>query len=131
MPPVVLLHSYSGSADIATQLLRLTPAKQPPRYFFGFSSAINGRNWPAALRVLQVLPRDRVLAESDLEDAAEAQEWCNDVTEAIADAWKCSVAEARATLRSNLQRFFEQHNRAAEQLTEAQCRSIAAALLAD
>ena len=131
MPPVVLLHSYSGSADIATQLLRLTPAKQPPRYFFGFSSAVNGRNWPVALRVLQVLPRDCVLAESDLEDAAEAQEWCNDVTQAIADAWKCSVAEARATLRSNLQRFFEQHNRAAEQLTEAQCRSIAAELLAD
>ena len=129
MPPVVLLHSYSGSADIATQLLRLTPAKQPPRYFFGFSSAINGRNWPAALRVLQVLPRDRVLAESDLEDAAE--ELCNDVTQAIADAWKCSVVEARATLRSNLQRFFEQHNRAAEQLTEAQCRSIAAALFSD
>ena len=110
MPPVVALHSYSGSADIATQLLRLAPE----RYYFGFSTAVNGRSWPAALRVLAALPRDRVLAESDLEAADAAQDACADIVRRIAEtAWHCDVAAARAVLHENLQRFLARHNAAA------------------
>lgn len=110
MPPVVALHSYSGSADIAAQLLRLAPA----RYYFGFSAAVNGRCWPAALRVLAVLPRDRVLAESDLDAAPAAQAACADVVHRIAaTAWHCDAAAARAVLRDNLRRFLALHNAAA------------------
>ena len=110
MPPVVALHSYSGSADVATQLLRLAPE----RYYFGFSTAVNGRNWPAALRVLAAVPRERVLAESDLEAAQEAQDACADIVHRIATtAWHCDVATARTVLRDNLQRFLARHDAAA------------------
>ena len=125
MPPVVALHSYSGSADIATQLLRMSP----DRYFFGFSTAVNGRNWPAVVKVIAKLPRNRILAESDLEDEASAQSACDDIVRRIAsDVWHCTVEEARKTLEDNLKQFLAKHDEASASIPEEKQKSIAASL---
>lgn len=89
LPPVVVLHAFGGSAEIAQQCLRL-----PTRVFFGFSplaarlkrSAAGARAYnhrgPSILSsdvhldctVMAVLPTDRLLIESDEHSAIQASQ---------------------------------------------------------
>lgn len=70
-PPSLAFHSYTGSPEMATALLRLPHLEN--RLFFGFSAAVCLRT-PAAeakLRdVLRVIPPTTILLESDLDDRA-------------------------------------------------------------
>jgi Tat protein secretion system quality control protein TatD with DNase activity len=63
LPKALLLHSWSGSADVTRQLLRLPRLK----LFFGVSSHVNGTGDPCkrASRILAV-PPNRMLLESDM-----------------------------------------------------------------
>lgn len=107
VPPAVAMHSFSGSADIALQLTRLRGGVGA-RFFFGFSAAINLRGESgsaAAAAVLRVVPRSRVLLESDLEDAASAVGDVQRVLSFVADAWGVSAAEAASQTRANAEAF--------------------------
>eukprot|EP01062_Namystynia_karyoxenos_P014317 TRINITY_DN15156_c0_g1_i1.p1 TRINITY_DN15156_c0_g1~~TRINITY_DN15156_c0_g1_i1.p1 ORF type:complete len:327 (+),score=90.40 TRINITY_DN15156_c0_g1_i1:92-1072(+) len=72
LPPAVVFHSWTGSADAALRLLRLAkPQRAPPRqgseFFFGFSAAVNLRGGGGKWRDCAAkLPPDRLLLESDL-----------------------------------------------------------------
>ncbi len=56
-----ILHSYSGSADLAAQLV-------PYNLYFSFSGSITRTNAKKAVQVIQAVPRDRILVETDAPD---------------------------------------------------------------
>lgn len=106
-PPVVGLHSYSGSADIAAQLVGLRATGT--RYYFGFAHAINARTpqlWDRLKGCLKVIPRDRVLLESDLENPEMKDEHLVTMLELLAKEWDVSVEEAARQTQENAERFF-------------------------
>eukprot|EP00924_Labyrinthula_sp_SR-Ha-C_P015396 maker-scaffold_71-snap-gene-0.4-mRNA-1 protein AED:0.00 eAED:0.00 QI:7/1/1/1/1/1/2/74/275 len=57
LPPKILLHSYSGNIEITKQLIKI------PDIFFSFSSKIN---LYSCEKCLSILPKNRILVESDL-----------------------------------------------------------------
>ena len=87
LPPVLVLHAYGGSVESAAAFLRL-----PTRVYFGFSPSAARLRRAAA--VLAALPADRILLESDEEDATRAlsgvREACSLV--ACARGWDESTA---------------------------------------
>lgn len=106
-PPAVGLHSYSGSADIAAQLvgLRVTGS----RYYFGFAHVINARTpqlWDRLKGCLKVIPRDRVLLESDLENPATKDEHLVAMLELLSKEWGVSVEEAARQTYENAKSFY-------------------------
>lgn len=63
LPPAVVLHGYSGSADFAKSLLKLSK-KRGARFFFGVAAATTGR-LAHCDPLLRALPADRIVLESD------------------------------------------------------------------
>ncbi|KAJ3129098.1 hypothetical protein HK101_005297, partial [Irineochytrium annulatum] len=66
-PPRIMLHSFSGSLEIVRSILRL-PQPISSRFYFSFSTGVNGRNADKTYERIRAIPDDRVLIESDLHD---------------------------------------------------------------
>lgn len=62
LPPVIVLHSYGGSIEMAREFLKLRA-----HVAFGFSECINTRNAAKTRALIAGLPADRLLIESDLD----------------------------------------------------------------
>jgi TatD DNase family protein len=62
-PPKIMLHSYSGSSEIANSLLKLPRIGN--RFYFSFSHIVNSRS-PKSLSRIRDIPDDRILLESDV-----------------------------------------------------------------
>lgn len=106
-PPAVGLHSYSGSADIAAQLVGLRATGT--LYYFGFSHVINARTpqlWDRLKGCLKVIPKNRVLLESDLENPETKDEHLIAMLELLSKEWDVSIEEAARQTYENAQRFF-------------------------
>jgi len=111
LPPTLALHSFTGKAETARQLLQLPEVGR--KIYFGFSVAINlrpARNGhpppDAGLRqVLQAIPRDRVLLESDQNRARPVNHELQIMCEFLADVWGTSVKEAAAITAENAERW--------------------------
>ncbi|KAF8423077.1 hypothetical protein EV426DRAFT_637291 [Tirmania nivea] len=72
-PPRVCLHSFSAPPQTLSQYLtNPTPTTAyPSEVYFSFSTTINSRNKSRLDEVLGMVPRERVLVESDLHAAGE------------------------------------------------------------
>ncbi|KAJ1895843.1 Cut9-interacting protein scn1 [Kickxella alabastrina] len=104
LPPRIMLHSYGGSADMLAQVF--FKGEVGKRMFVSFSRAVNGRSAKRAAQCMQAAPESRILAESDLHDAAATAGALDAITALIAEARGWSEDEARERLAANARRFF-------------------------
>lgn len=102
----VALHSFSGTPRQVEQL---------PGAFFGFSHTINWSSDPkrrsALYETIRAVPADRILAESDVDDPAEARRATCLAVECVARARGWPLLHAATILARNAQRWlhdFEQ-----------------------
>lgn len=68
-PPSLAFHSYTGSSEMASSLLGLPQIGKS--IYFGFSSSVNLKSEATqknCTKVLETLPPDRILLESDLDN---------------------------------------------------------------
>ncbi|KAJ2779837.1 Cut9-interacting protein scn1 [Coemansia interrupta] len=107
LPPHIMLHSYSGSADMLRQMF--CRGELGGRIYVSFSQFVNGRNVEKSKQCIQAVPEDRILVESDLHDAAAASEALDSVIGLVSQARGWSADEARERLADNSRRFFLRH----------------------
>ncbi|KAJ1952931.1 Cut9-interacting protein scn1 [Linderina pennispora] len=103
LPPRIMLHSYSGSPDMLSQMFFKDELAQ--RMYVSFSAAINGRNLDKTRACIKAVPLDRLLVESDLDDARHTVEALDTVICLVADTHGMSVADAKVMLARNSQAF--------------------------
>ncbi len=107
-----MLHSFSGSAEMARQLLRYD-------CWFSFSGTVSFKNATSVREALAAVPRDRVMAETDCPYLAPHpfRGRTNDSTymvhtiRAMADAMGIDYAEAVELTSNNSKRFYNIENR--------------------
>ena len=102
----VALHSFSGTAHHVRELLALVDYP----LFFGFSHtinvAMNGRRGLAALDdAIRAVPEDRLLVESDVDDAAAARTATCRAVQLVATARGWTPARTAGTTSANAQRW--------------------------
>ena len=102
----VALHSFSGTAHHVRELLALVDYP----LFFGFSHtinvAMNGRRGLAALDdAIRAVPEDRLLVESDVDDAAAARTATCRAVQLVATARGWTPSRTASTTSANAQRW--------------------------
>lgn len=107
-PNVVgVFHSYSGSAEMAKDLVRRG-------YYISFSGTISFKNARAVREAASVLPHDRVLIETDAPYLAphpyrgrmNHSGYLAYTAEALADVWGIPLSEVARITEENAKRFF-------------------------
>jgi len=102
----VALHSFSGTAHHVKELLALVDYP----LFFGFSHtinvAMNGRRGLAALDdAIRAVPEDRLLVESDVDDAAAARTATCRAVQLVATARGWTPARTASTTSANAMKW--------------------------
>ena len=107
----VALHSFSGTAHHVRELLALVDYP----LFFGFSHtinvAMNGRRGLAALDdAVRAVPEDRLLVESDVDDAAAARTATCRAVQLVATARGWTAARTASTTSANAMRWLSEED---------------------
>eukprot|EP00158_Paraphelidium_tribonemae_P009338 Partr_v1_DN28838_c0_g1_i2_m33784 putative TatD DNase domain containing len=101
MPPAIMMHSFSGSVDIIRQLSRMRGC----RFFFSFSSLINGRSPGRLSDSIKAVADDRLLLESDHGDAARIDQAMDEICSIVSDAKSWTRKEVEETCWANMESF--------------------------
>jgi len=101
LPPKIYMHAYGGSADFAKNLQRLRGTD----VYFGFAAAINLKSKKTE-DVLEGIPAERVLLESDLEQPQRLDECITEMLKVIARVKKITVGAAQELTFQNGQAFY-------------------------
>ncbi|KAJ2218176.1 Cut9-interacting protein scn1 [Coemansia sp. RSA 518] len=104
LPPLLMLHSYSGSPDMLEQMF--LKGELGRRTYVSFSSAVNGRNQTKSAKCIQIVPADRLLVESDLHGARATAAALETAIALVAEARGWSFSEAQLQLALNSRVFF-------------------------
>ena len=104
---VGVFHSYSGSAEMAKDLVRRG-------YYISFSGTISFKNARAVREAASVLPHDRVLIETDAPYLAphpyrgrmNHSGYLAYTAEALADVWEIPLSEVARITEENAKQFF-------------------------
>jgi Tat protein secretion system quality control protein TatD with DNase activity len=125
LPPAIIMHSFTGSAETVRQLTRPSRASMLPKHqqkvFFSFSHAVHTRLASRLANVVRAIPDNKILLESDLEvlqvseyhnligtiDEEEYHDAMMWVTKAIAEAKEWSVGETLERCRDNFFSFLK------------------------
>lgn len=109
LPPRVMLHSFGGSIEMVKSFMALekkrSKAANPLQFYFSFSTTINGRA-PKTSSVVAAVPEERLLIESDHNDAEQIDESMNAACQLVADARGWTLEKAADTTARNAARFF-------------------------
>jgi TatD DNase family protein len=102
-----MMHSYSGSPDLAKMLIKL------PRigscFYFSFSFFVSRRLSKLEER-LKAIPENRLLIESDLDDVSNVDDAMLEMVKTISDARGWSMEECINILERNTREFLESMN---------------------
>ncbi|OAP58343.1 hypothetical protein AYL99_07433 [Fonsecaea erecta] len=104
-PPRICMHSYSGPPDALKQFLAPTV---PAEIYFSFSTAINFSNVSTAkvTSVIQAVPEDRILIESDLHCAGETMDrLLLEILHKVCEVKGWDLREGAHKLKSNWENF--------------------------
>lgn len=95
-PSAIILHSYSGSVENARALLKLKHVGES--IYFGFSHSVNSKASKTE-RVIQGIPADRILLETDCHGTDLVDGELQKVLEMVANAkgWSLEVCAAKTT----------------------------------
>ena len=101
------MHSYSGPPDALKQFFN---PKVPTDFYFSFSTAINFPDsrvsTDKATRVIELVPDDRILIESDLHCAGETMDGLlQDIILRVCDIKQWPLAEGAERLKQNWIKF--------------------------
>ncbi|KAJ1561401.1 hypothetical protein HK405_004025 [Cladochytrium tenue] len=103
--PAVILHSYTLSPQVVGELLRRLPPAAAGRVYFGFSAVVNDRyRWAEVAARIAAVPDERVVVESDWDEAGRVDAACARACEQVARAKGWTVAEAAARTAANARR---------------------------
>eukprot|EP00035_Acanthoeca_spectabilis_P033293 m.22836 g.22836 ORF g.22836 m.22836 type:complete len:294 (-) comp5871_c0_seq1:2168-3049(-) len=83
-PPVIVMHSFTGSPDFIERLLKL----KGTRVYFGFSAAVNladAKRRSHLRESLSKIPSDRLLAESDLAETEAVKDAVEEIVTTMAE----------------------------------------------
>jgi TatD DNase family protein len=114
VPPAIMLHSYTGSVDLLRQLILLRPIGR--LLYFSFSSTINCKQFNATqwakartklTEIIQAVPNDRLLVESDMDDFERTEVALLDMLGLISEAKQLSIGQAAEQTWLNAERFFD------------------------
>ncbi|KAF8461692.1 hypothetical protein BDZ91DRAFT_699390 [Kalaharituber pfeilii] len=103
-PPRICLHSFSAPPQTLGQYIsQPSPSTiYPSTVYYSFSTTINSRNRERTEEVLRMVPRNRVLVESDLHEAGEEMERVLvGAVEEVARVKGWKAEEARRVVRRN------------------------------
>lgn len=103
-PPKVMMHSFTGSAEFAEQLMRIPQLKD--KIYFSYSKVINLRSWKCK-KVIKQLPDNRILVESDLHCCTGIEEGLLDMIAVIKSAKNWDINQAKQQIEKNSIDFFE------------------------
>eukprot|EP01126_Amoeba_proteus_P041891 TRINITY_DN4524_c0_g1_i14.p1 TRINITY_DN4524_c0_g1~~TRINITY_DN4524_c0_g1_i14.p1 ORF type:complete len:220 (+),score=44.28 TRINITY_DN4524_c0_g1_i14:480-1139(+) len=102
--PRVLWHSYSGSPDIITGLLK---TKEKDNYFFSFSDVINNRNNSNRMvENIKAVPDNAIIIESDWDSCAPQPEAMLTIASIISDVKGWTLHKTVTKTTENSERFF-------------------------
>jgi TatD DNase family protein len=103
-PPAIMLHSYSGPLEIALQLLKLPRIGN--RFYFSFSSIVNGRS-SKTLRIINQLPDDRILLESDTNSVLDVDQRMEECIKLVGNAKNWTIEYTIESTTRNALRFLK------------------------
>ncbi|KAJ2724661.1 Cut9-interacting protein scn1 [Coemansia sp. Benny D115] len=107
LPPRIALHSYSGSADMLSQMF--LRGELGRRVYVGFSAAVNARDAGSRQRAaecLRLVPEERILVESDLGDVRSSDAALGEAVTLVAEARGWSVDATWSRVNANARAFF-------------------------
>ncbi|KAI9225935.1 MAG: hypothetical protein DHS80DRAFT_19515 [Piptocephalis tieghemiana] len=102
LPPRIMLHSFSLSSETLRALLKL-PCKS--RLYWSISCVVSLRS-PKAFRWIELVPRDRLLLESDVHTTETVDQAMHQVAEQVALIRGWSIEETMQVAWDNAQEFF-------------------------
>jgi len=103
LPPAIYMHSFGGKVGMLNSFVKMK--KYGDRFYFGFSSFTNLRS-PKTSQVIASVPDDKLLLESDLEDAKEVHGALLRMLQVIADAKGWTLDYAAKKTWENAETFY-------------------------
>eukprot|EP01089_Gocevia_fonbrunei_P013975 TRINITY_DN3728_c0_g1_i1.p1 TRINITY_DN3728_c0_g1~~TRINITY_DN3728_c0_g1_i1.p1 ORF type:complete len:216 (+),score=37.86 TRINITY_DN3728_c0_g1_i1:33-680(+) len=105
LPPIIMMHSYGGSIEMMTSLLKLEKILNTT-FYFSFSSVINLRS-PKTLGVISAVPLDRILMESDMNSPFKLTNDMAEICKVVAKEKKLTIRETAQKCKENSLNFFD------------------------
>jgi TatD DNase family protein len=105
LPPRIYFHAFGGKAATVTQLAKSLEKKQATKVYFGFAPIVNFAS-PKTIEVLQTVGLDRLVMETDHEDAARVPSSMRLGLEVISEALGVSQEELITRTNRNARELY-------------------------
>lgn len=106
LPPRIYFHAFGGKPSTVTQLYRTLESKCPTtKCYFGFAPIINFAS-PKTIQVIQTVGLDRLVLETDHEDAARVPSSMASGLQVVSEALDVSPQELITRTNQNVQELY-------------------------
>jgi TatD DNase family protein len=105
LPPRIYFHAFGGKAATVTQLTKSLEKKKTTRLYFGFAPIVNFCS-PKTLEVIRTVGLERLVLETDHEDAARVPSSMEQGLHVISEALGVTQEELIARTNQNVQDLY-------------------------